>query len=139
MNNTHCVIEEQQSLDGVAIMSYEDYKSSNCQRTILFTGTFESCDVYRSQYTVDNPFYINEEIESANREHAPTFTWDNTRTASENHFDFSEFCKGENLSLEDTILYIYEEKGVATSIYLTVNALEQELYSLSLEECEFKS
>ena len=56
---TYCVIEEQQSQDGVGIMSYEDYKSSNQQRTILFTGTFEECDQWGNQFTPDNP-YLNE-------------------------------------------------------------------------------
>lgn len=74
---TYCVIEEQQSMDGVAIMTYAEIKRTNTGNPILFTGTFEECDQWSSQFTPDNP-YLNEVsqaaqelIASANREHAP--------------------------------------------------------------------
>lgn len=56
-NETCCVIEEQQSMDGVAIMTYKEIKRSGIQNPILFTGTFEECKAYSSQYTWDNPYY----------------------------------------------------------------------------------
>lgn len=138
--NTFVVIEEQQSMDGVSILSYEDYKSSNCQRTILFTGTVEECDQYRSQYTWDNPYYsnISDEVSIANREHVPVWQYDITTTVQENHKNFSEFCNSNGICLEDLVCYIYEENGVATQDVTTANEIEQLLYSKCLEECEFK-
>ena len=53
---TCCVIEEQQSMDGVAIMTYKEIKRSGIQNPILFTGTFEECNKWRSPYTWDNPY-----------------------------------------------------------------------------------
>lgn len=137
---TYCVIEEQQSQDGVGIMSYEDYKSSNQQRTILFTGTFEECDQWGNQFTPDNP-YLNEVsqaaqelIASANREHVPNWKYFNDKSPKENHKLFSEFCNENNIALEDLVCYIFEEKGVATQDVLTANAIEQDLYSAAMEE-----
>lgn len=62
-SGTCCVIEEQQSQDGVAIIAYSEYKRSGIQNPILFTGTFEECDKWRSKYTPDNPYYVNEKLE----------------------------------------------------------------------------
>lgn len=56
-SGTCCVIEEQQSQDGVAIIAYSEYKRSGIQNLILFTGTFDKCDQYREKYTPDNPYY----------------------------------------------------------------------------------
>jgi len=55
-NETCCVIEEPQSMDGVAIMTYAEIKRTNTQNPILFTGTYEECDQWRSQFTWDNPY-----------------------------------------------------------------------------------
>lgn len=126
-------------MDGVSKMEYSEYKRSNCQRTILFIGTEEKCEQYRSKYTIHEPYYVNEEIASANREHMLNWKYHNDKTPAENHKLFSEFCNENNLSLEDEIRYIFEEKEVATHGIFTVNALEQDLYHTCLEECEFKS
>lgn len=140
-SGTCCVIEEQQSQDGVAIIAYSEYKRANIQNPILFTGTFDECDQYRKKYTWDNPYYsnISDEVSIANREHVPVWQYDTTTTVQENHKDFSEFCNSNEIALEDLVCYIFEEKGVATQAVLTANAIEQELYSLCLEEVEFKS
>lgn len=84
-----CVIEEQQSLDGVAIMTSTEIQRTSTQNPILFTGTYEECDQYRNQFTPDNP-YLNEVsiagrelIASANREHeeycVPDDVWPSRR------------------------------------------------------------
>ena len=120
-------------------MAYSEYKRSNSQNCILFTGTFEECDKWRSKYTLDNPYYVNEEIASANLEHILNWKYNNSKSEGENYKDFSDFCNENGLSLEDEVRYIYEEKGVATHGIYTVNALEQELYHAALEKGEFQS
>ncbi len=139
-NETCCVIEEQQSQDGVAIMTYAEIQRTNTSNTILFTGTFEECDNWRSQFTPNNP-YLNdvskagqELIASANREHIPNWKYFNDKSPKENHKLFSEFCNENNIALEDFVCYIFEEKGIATQDVLTANAIEQDLYSAAIEE-----
>lgn len=61
---TFVVIEEPQDWYGLAIMSYSDYKSSDCQRTILFIGTNAECQEYRNRSIA-----AQELIDSAYREH----------------------------------------------------------------------
>ena len=140
-SGTCCVIEEAQSEDGVAIMAYSAYKQANIQNIILFTGTFDECDQWKSQYTWDNPYYsnISDEVSIANREHVPVWQYDTTTTVQENHKNFSEFCNSNGICLEDLVCYIYKEKGVATQDVMTANAIEQSLYAQCLQECEFKS
>lgn len=135
-SGTCCVIEEQQSMDGVAIIAYSEYKRSGIQNLILFTGTFDECDQWRSQYTWDNPYYSNiqDEVSIANREHVPNWKYYNDKSPKENHKLFSEFCNENNIALEDLVCYIFEEKGIATQDVLTANAIEQDLYSAAMEE-----
>lgn len=133
---TYCVIEEQQSMDGVSIMSYAEIKRANIGNPILFTGTFEECNQWSSQYTWDNPYYnpADDEVASANREHVPNWKYFNDKSPKENHKLFSEFCNENDIALEDLVCYIFEEKGVATQDVLTANAIEQDLYSAAMEE-----
>lgn len=94
---TYCVIEEQQSMDGVSIMSYADIKRTNTGNPILFTGTLEECKQWSSQYTWDNPYHsevskaANELIASANREHEeytePDAHWP-SRKWNKDHTDY---------------------------------------------------
>ena len=100
-NETCCVIEEPQSMDGVAIMTYAEIKRTNTQNPILFTGTYEECDQWRSQFTWDNPYLgITDEVSIANREHIPNWQYDNSKTVHENHKNFSEFCNKNEIALE---------------------------------------
>jgi len=94
---TYCVIEEQQSMDGVAIMSYEEIKRTNTQNPILFTGTFEECEQWRSKFTPDNPYLsenslaAQELIASANREHEEYTIVDDTWPSRRWNKDCSDY------------------------------------------------
>lgn len=93
-NETCCVIEEQQSIDGVAIMTYKEIKRTGIQNPVLFTGTFEECSQWSSQYTWDNPYCS--EVSQQEEYTEVDDTWPSRRW-NKDHSDFIDLSGHEIL------------------------------------------